>query len=256
MSDRRRKQTENVGAEPDTLPESSAAPQDENSDREGIRRARHFYRTPVGATAAVGLAVAAAWGAFHRIGTTACATDIELHQSLEGGYVAIGYSEHRPGFLLLSSLPPSRVGLEADVRRSFVAGTYTVLHMPEGTGEWSHRLRGPVLLTIDRHGKRTIDDVAWTREEFAALRTSLDCTNPSVGGKKRCGQPFADVADMLASLSPTRVPQAAVVFLASRDISLKPAPPPDDRPSEENPGAASDATTPAAERARAGASDS
>lgn len=208
------------------------------------RREGRFYRTPIGATALLALVAASAWGAFHRIGTTACATDIEIHQSLEGGYVAIGYSDDRPGFLLLSSLPPNRVQLEADVRRSLVAGTYSVLHMPDGTGEWSHRLRGPILLTIDRHGNRTMNDVAWTREEFAALRNSLDCTSPSVLGKKRCGQPFADVADMLASLSPTRVPKAAVVFLASRDISLKPVPPQDASTDAEDIGEASAAAIP------------
>lgn len=187
--------------EPLTWPDAPTAP---------VRqvRARRLARL----TMVIGgaLLVAGGYAAWQRFGTVADVTHIETIEDYAGGFVAVGVSPEKPGFLCLSRVPRDRLELVAVHHENWLAGTWTTLTIRTARGRWTHRLRTPVVIMVDPRGRVDAVPVRWPRSRFLWLRDCVDCER---GDARRCGRPLDDLAVRLAAQPPDQVPPAVLAFL-------------------------------------------
>lgn len=193
--------------QPVELPEPLVWPADEAPVRRPVRSTRVARVTLlVGA----GLLIAGGYAAWQRFGTVADVTHIETFEDYSGGFVAIGLSPDKPGFLCLSRVPRDQLELVALHHDNWLAGSWTTLMIRTDSGQWQHRLRGPVVILVDRRGLVDAVPVNWPRARFIWLRDCVDCDH---GHAKRCGRPLDDLAARLAAQPPDVVPPAVLAFL-------------------------------------------
>lgn len=187
-----RQATETEATEPDTATSESAPPTARAS-----RAVRVF--------AACGLAFAAFYAAYERIGTIANVDEIEIYERFGGGFLALGRSESQPGVVVLSLLSEGEVGIDATGRRTWLTGRNTHVAITTLAGTWKKRLRGPLLALIHADGSVTQTAVPWSHADFGKIAKAVDC---SIAGAepKACGRPFDDLAELLAQWGATRVP--------------------------------------------------
>lgn len=172
---------------------------------------------PIPATLITAILIAAVVGAYQRIGTSANADFIEFTQNLSGGFLAIGMSEDQPGFVVFSSLDPKEVDLVAQQSSNLVTGTYTTLHIDHHGSHWKKRLRGPIVAILKPDGLVEDFQVDWSVEDFRRMRSACDCEHQTHTKKvQRCGMPFDDISDVLATWPSRRVPDLVRRFITQR----------------------------------------
>lgn len=172
--------------------------------------------TPIRITLFLALLTALGYAAYQRIGTTAGADLVVYIPNLAGGFVAIGRTADRPGFLLLSELDQQKVTINVSSYANKVAGDFSVIRVETPTTQWQHRLRGPQLMLIDESGAITASDANWSLADLDAIEKATDC---EAGISKRCGAPFADLADYFAAPSATiPAPTALLEFVKKHRI--------------------------------------
>lgn len=167
---------------------------------------------PIPVTLALACAIGGGYVAYQRVGTTANADVIEFTPNLADGFVAVGFTEDQPGFVVLSAVNQPLVEITTELVSNRLAGTHTVVGVHTRQGQWRKRLRGPQLVLIDKNGRIDTAPIDWSLEEFAAIRNRIDCDHG--GGSKRCGAPFTDLHEFFAGWAEQRVPEAARRFLA------------------------------------------
>ncbi len=193
--------------QPVGLPEPLVWPADDAPVRRPVRSARLARVTLL---AGAGLLIAGGYAAWQRFGTVADVTHIETFEDYSGGFVAVGLSPDKPGFLCLSRVPRDQLELVALHHENWLAGSWTTLMIRTAGGQWKHRLRGPVVILVDRRGRVDAVPVHWPRARFIWLRDCVDCERGSV---RRCGRPLDDLAERLAAQPPDLVPPAVLAFL-------------------------------------------
>lgn len=169
---------------------------------------------PITFTLVLSMTFASAYAAYQRIGTTANANIVEYTQNLAGGFLAVGMTEDQPGFIVLSSLDQDKVIVNALQTKNHLAGTHTVIEVQTPLGITRTRLRSPQVILVTKQGVVEDYNVDWTFNEFNILRESADCSHEAAVKKHRCGQPFADIQETLASWLGQRVPNRVRAFLA------------------------------------------
>lgn len=169
---------------------------------------------PIPVTLALACAIGGGYVAYQRVGTTANADVIEYTQNLADGFVALGFTEDQPGFVVLSSVNQPLVEITTDLVSNRLAGTHTVVGVQTRQGQWRQRLRGPQLVLIDKDGRIDASPVDWSLADFAAIRKGINCDHGGEGGSQRCGAPFTDLHEFFAAWDKQRVPEKARRFLA------------------------------------------
>ncbi len=161
------------------------------------------------------LALGAAYTAFQRFGTTANADLVEFTPNLAGGFLAIGMTEHQPGFVVLSALDQEKVIVTAQQSVNRLAGTHTVVRVTTPTASCRKRLRGPIAVIVSDDGSLTALPVDWSAGDFQSIRQVVDCAHGA--GKKvhRCGAPFADLSDLMSRWPGPHVPEQVTTFLTA-----------------------------------------
>lgn len=177
------------------------------------RRTRTRRWRPVPVTLVLSVVAIMAYAAYGRLGTTANADTVEFTQNLAGGFLAIGMSEDQPGFMVLSALDREEVKVTTTLAFSRVAGTRTVVEVGTAREAMLVRLRGPQVILVSEDGAIVRHDVAWTVDEFDALREAADCSHEAAIKKHRCGRPFADLQEALTRWPGERVPARVRAFL-------------------------------------------
>lgn len=167
---------------------------------------------PIPVTLALACAIGGGYVAYQRIGTTANANAVEFTRNLADGFVAVGFTEDQPGFVVLSAVNQPLVEITTNLVSNRLAGTHTVIGVQTRQGEWRKRLRGPQLVIIDKDGRINASPVDWSLADFAAIRKGIDCDHG--GGSKRCGAPFTDLHEFFAAWDKQRVPEKARRFLS------------------------------------------
>ena len=173
-------------------------------------------------TLSVVFALAGAYVAYQRIGTTANIEQLEFTANLAGGFLALGMTDDEPGVLVLSRRDRAKVEIAAYMMANAVTGRATHVEIEVEKRPWRSRLRGPRMITIDLDGRVESASLPWTFEEFAAARDAVDCEkailhNPTV----RCGMPFADLFDFCKRLPDGKKPELLRQFLRPPVISHK-----------------------------------
>jgi len=154
-----------------------------------------------------------AYAAYERLGTTADADSVEFTQNLVGGFLAIGMTEDQPGFMVLSALDHEKVEVSAVQAVNRLAGTHTLIEVRTPLGMANIRLRGPEVILVSEDGVVERHNVGWTMTEFTALRKAVDCSHEAAAKKHRCGAPFADLYDLVATGQVSNVPGDMRSFL-------------------------------------------
>ena len=93
-----------------------------------------FGPIPVAAFAAI--VTVACFITYQRVGTNANANIVETTENLGGGFLAVGYSDSQPGFLVASALDQEDVHLSANQLSYFLAGTHTNVEVTTPTQVW------------------------------------------------------------------------------------------------------------------------
>jgi len=166
---------------------------------------------PIPVTLALAVVFGGGYVAYQRIGTTANADAVEYTRNLADGFVAVGFTEEQPGFVVLSALNQPLVDINTDLVSNRLAGTHTIVQIKTSKAQWKKRLRGPELVVIDKDGRIDSTPVDWSPADFAAIRKGIDCEHE--GGSHRCGDPFADLHELFAGWDKQRIPQKARRFL-------------------------------------------
>lgn len=175
-------------------------------------RTTRWWLGPIPVTLALACVIGGGYVAYQRVGTTANANAVEYTQNLADGFVALGFTEDQPGFVVLSAVNQPLVEITTDLVSNRLAGTHTVVGVQTRQGKWRKRLRGPQLVLVDREGRIDASPVDWSLGDFAAIRKGINCDHG--GASKRCGAPFADLHELLANWDKQRVPEKARRFLA------------------------------------------
>lgn len=161
------------------------------------------------------IVIAAGYAAFQRIGTTANANAVEYTQNLAGGFLAVGMTENQPGFIVLSALDQEKASVIATQSKSQIGGAYTIVDIETPMGMVQTRLRGPQVILVTERGDVENYDVDWNVGEFNILRQAADCSHQAALQKRRCGTPFIDLRDTLATWPRNRVPDRVRTFLST-----------------------------------------
>lgn len=193
--------------QPVELPEPLVRPADEAPVR---RPARSTRVARVTLLLGAGLLIAGGYAAWQRFGTVADVTHIETFEDYSGGFVAVGLSPDKPGFLCLSRVPRDQLELVALHHENVLGGSWTTLLVRTPHQTWRHRLRSPVVVLIDELGGVEGIPVGWPRSRFIWVRDRVDCER---GHAKRCGRPLDDLARRLAAGPPDLVPPKVLAFL-------------------------------------------
>ncbi|MBE7506922.1 MAG: hypothetical protein HS101_11660 [Planctomycetia bacterium] len=151
--------------------------------------------------------------AVERIGTTANASAIEFTTNYGGGFLAIGLTDHDPGFVVLSAIDQEHVDVSAEQSSSLAVGTRTRAEVHTPQQRWSTRLRSPQVVIVNDDGTVIGRDVQWGFEDFARIRAATDCLHESAKKRHRCGAPFTDFNDLVTSGALKHVPDEVRVFL-------------------------------------------
>lgn len=166
-------------------------------------------------------ALAAGYTGYQRIGTVANADRVEFTPNLSGGFMALGMTSDQPGVLVLSAMDRGAVDVRAVQSVNPLAGRSTTVTVETPTGRWSRRLRGPEVVLINEAGAVDAVAVDWPLSDFASIREQTDCSYASKTHRARCGRPFADLQEMLATWPAGRVPRAVSTFLTPYAASSK-----------------------------------
>jgi hypothetical protein len=169
---------------------------------------RTFWRL----TSAIVL-LAAAYVGYERIGTNANADQIAHLQSYGDDAVAIGMTDRQPGFLLLAQLPASELSVAAAMRSNWLTGQQTIVRIRTPSETTSIRLREPQAIMVHEDGTVINASVPWALADFDQLLHAADCASQCREHRHRCGQPFEDIANALASWPRERVPESLREFL-------------------------------------------
>ncbi|RME41486.1 MAG: hypothetical protein D6788_01125 [Planctomycetota bacterium] len=181
------------------------------------RRPPTPWLRPIPFTLAVSIGVAGVWGAYQRIGTTTDVETVEIVPNLSGGFLAVGLSEDRPGFVLFSSLDPKEVDVEVQRADSPLGGRYATLFVHLGERTWRHRLRGPIAVIVGPDETVRAYPVSWSLDDLRAMQEAADCAHVAAGKRvHRCGMPFDDVRDVVSAWPRDRVPDPIRTFLRKR----------------------------------------
>lgn len=175
---------------------------------------RPWWQRPIPLTLGLGVVVATAYVAFERIGTTANADTVEFTPNLVGGFLAVGMTEHQPGFVVMSLLGQDEVTVNAAQVISTLAGSHTIVDIQTPRGSTHTRLRGPQVILVSEDGAVETHSVEWTLDDFNTLRKAADCSYEAATAKSRCGAPFTDLHEAFARWSTDRVPERVRIFLA------------------------------------------
>lgn len=165
---------------------------------------------------ATSLALAGAYIAYQRIGTTANVDTLTFVEDYAGGLIAVGMTDQQPGLIALSDLDRTDLRVEADRVEQGPAGRHTRVRVITPHARWQKRLRGPRIVLIDSRGGISSIPVEWTHADFVHVLDGLDC-GPCPNKKTRaCGQAFANLYETLQSWPGHRVPAEVRRFLSRR----------------------------------------
>ncbi|MBI5866218.1 MAG: hypothetical protein HZB38_17245 [Planctomycetes bacterium] len=153
------------------------------------------------------------YSAYERFSTRANVDQVVTFESYGDDAVAIGLTDDRPGFVLLSRLPPSEVSIDAQLASSWLTGTYTILNINTPNRHIRIRLRSPLAILVDEDGAVVPVEVTWSHTDFAGLVHAADCEAGCEEHLHRCGQPLDDIASALANWPVDRVPLAIREFI-------------------------------------------
>lgn len=175
-------------------------------------------RRGIGRTTTIAVVLAIVLGGafvgYQRIGTVANADLVEYTQNLAGGFLAIGMTDDQPGFVIFSERDREEVVVESDLVVNWAAGNHTVVRITTSGDGSTLRLRRPVVVLVSGDGTLAAREVDLTFEEFVGMRQAADCSFEEAVARKRCGAPFADVGEYLATFDPVRIPAPVRSFLA------------------------------------------
>lgn len=156
---------------------------------------------------------AVAYAVYQRAGTSANADTVIAFENFAGGFAAVGRTADQPGFLLFSELPASDVRIESLVYANWLGGRWTVVLIHTPAESLRVRLRGPRVFLVSADGEIHSESVAWSAAQWREIEDGMDCEHAVAGKTLRCGEPFADAADVVRTWPTNTVPSAVRAFL-------------------------------------------